>query len=320
MTTAVSTEVLEEGSLGLLPEDLQPPRLQFSGKKGEFTLAGMSEALESVLAVPLLKLRNTRVKFSEEEDSSEIECQSEDSLMPVDQSQAQAIGAGPSCTACPFSKFGRDSKGNAVRPACTEYRNFAMASVPEEGEEEPTPFLFSVKSMAIKPMMAAMAAVEYRRRKQHKPGYAYVLELKAGSEISQGKRSWYPLEVSVVPEPVPDFLLPLYRAHWQMMASLSNRLTLSDEPAEQASFDDQPLFDANGNDLPSQRPAATNDKPASDAQKHAIKSIAKTMGITPDILRGWLLEQVGADLDALTGAQASQAIQQLQADKTAVPA
>jgi hydrogenase maturation factor len=44
------------------------------------------------------------------------------------------------------------------------------------------------------------------------------------------------------------------------------------------------------------------------------------MKLSDDLLQSWLLEHLGSAIEGLTGAEASQAIQQLQADKAAVPA
>lgn len=226
----------DEGSLGLGVEDFRPPQLRFSGKEGTFSFIGEDGAADSFTGVPLTMLADSRVKFVDDEESTEVECRSNDGVMPVDEIQAAKIGAGPNCAQCQFHEFTKDANGKTHAPLCTLFRNIAMASLPESDDEEPTPFLFAVKSTSIKPLLQVLNAVELRRRKAKPklPGYAFALEFSAGPQAGEGKRKYYPLTAKISDERPSDELLPVYRGLWHYMREKGARLDITAGTANDA--------------------------------------------------------------------------------------
>lgn len=204
----------EDGSLGMAPEEIRPPLLQFSGKTGKFNLSIYPEdELDDFSGVILSRMTDTRVRWDADE-LGRVTCSSKDNWQPDNAEQAISIGANPaSCALCRFSRFGRDEDGNPTRPECTRYVNLAIGSV----EEDPIPYLFSAKSTSISLIDRLLQVIELRRRKERRKGYSYVIRFGRGEHVKKGKADYFMLDAKLDPTPTPDGLMPHYSLLWHMM-------------------------------------------------------------------------------------------------------
>jgi hypothetical protein len=235
----------EEGSLGLAPSDMRPPWIRFNGQSGEL-LSTFDGSLETVRRVVLLrKLPDTRVYFNPDLDAPQkVLCRSSDMLRPVDVEQARAINAGgpqhDSCLACPFAEFGKDASGKVTKAPCGKALNLAAATVPQSEDELPVPALMSFRSTAIKPVAAALSQLEILHRTTKRPAFAWVVELAPGARVRDGAKSYFPLTVKVLPERVPEELLPAYGALWTLMRDLTVDMSVEAENVADPAADTAP--------------------------------------------------------------------------------
>lgn len=240
---------IEEGDFGIPDQELRAPFLPFNGKLGQFTDTITGEVLGAVKLVLLRRLPASRIKWNKDPEAPKdqaIQCRSLDMVYPVDQEQARALGAGPTCAECPFSQFEKDKSGKMVKSACSEYLNLAVAFA---DDDEPLPYVLGVKSTGIKPIRQLLQQLSWLRvaKKAKKiPGYALVFQLEPGPLAGEGVRKYFPISGRVLSEMVPEERWPGLSALWRVVSQATIDTTAEataealDEDADPAAQDDDP--------------------------------------------------------------------------------
>lgn len=83
-----------------------------------------------VQIVPLMMYKN-RIRFAPKDEGGGILCRSDDMVRGVGD-------PGVACVTCEFNKFGSAKNGEGKGKACTEFFNFPVLVIPEDGEIDPS--------------------------------------------------------------------------------------------------------------------------------------------------------------------------------------
>lgn len=319
---------------GIPDEELRAPFLAYNAKEGKWTDPITGEITESVRLVLLRRLPPSRIKWNPDlkaPQNERIECRSLDMVYPVDAEQAQAIGAGPSCAECPFSKFELDRNGKPQKSACSEYVNLAVAFA---DDEEPIPYHVGVKSTglkAIRKLLQQWKALQVAKRVRGIPGYAIVFELLRGPQTGESALTYYPLAAKMTSDLVPPERWPGLQAFYNVVrgAFIDTTAQVIDDESDIPAGDDG-LHVETADELlarldaeqapPPSDPEDCHSLPFGDVatgdQLRAMYLIAAKGELTEAQLNEICLEKYGVAPQGLTQAQAGEFITALQ-DATA---
>lgn len=144
-------------------------------EKGDFfnTMSGENFGPE-VKFVPLLKFGN-RIFFRDKKKGGGIICRSDDMINgSVERGTYEDGTYGGKCFTCPMSQFGSAKDGKGKGTACSEFKNFPVLIVLENGRVDPASLVVaSMKSSAIDAAKDLTGKARARRLPNDKPAPMY---------------------------------------------------------------------------------------------------------------------------------------------------